>query len=244
MFDAASKAFQQLFSPGFRSVLIKSALLALVTIVLFGVGLHQLLSWLTANGSAMAETALGAGWQTPVSVAIWIVSVAASFGIVIGGVFLMPAVTAFVGSFFVDEIAEQVERVHYPQEPGGRALPVARSALEGTKTALVAVAVYLVALPFILFAGLGLFILFFAAAYLLSREYFELAAMRFRPVAEAKAFRKANHTAVFTAGLLIAAFVSIPVVNLATPLFGMALMVHMHKKLSRRAEERMIEAGR
>ena len=39
---------------------------------------------------------------------------------------------------------------------------------------------------------------------------------------------------MFTAGLLIAAFVSIPIVNLATPLFGMAMMVHLHKKLSGR----------
>jgi CysZ protein len=31
---------------------------------------------------------------------------------------------------------------------------------------------------------------------------------------------------------VIAAFVSIPIVNLATPLFGMAFMVHMHKRLS------------
>jgi uncharacterized protein involved in cysteine biosynthesis len=37
---------------------------------------------------------------------------------------------------------------------------------------------------------------------------------------------------VFTAGLFIAAFVSIPIVNLATPVFGMAFMVHMHKRLS------------
>ncbi len=34
---------------------------------------------------------------------------------------------------------------------------------------------------------------------------------------------------------MIAAFVSIPIVNLATPLFGMAFMVHMHKRLSGRA---------
>ena len=33
-------------------------------------------------------------------------------------------------------------------------------------------------------------------------------------------------------GLIIAAFVSIPIVNLATPMFGMAFMVHMHKRLS------------
>jgi uncharacterized protein involved in cysteine biosynthesis len=36
---------------------------------------------------------------------------------------------------------------------------------------------------------------------------------------------------VFAAGLLIALFVSIPIVNLATPLFGMALMVHIHKRI-------------
>jgi CysZ protein len=48
---------------------------------------------------------------------------------------------------------------------------------------------------------------------------------------------------VFTAGLIIAAFVSIPIVNLATPLFGMALMVHMHKRLSGPRPE-LIEPGR
>ena len=64
------------------------------------------------------------------------------------------------------------------------------------------------------------------------REYFELAAMRFRSPAEAKAMRKQHAATVFTAGLVIAAFVSIPIVNLATPLFGMAFMVHMHKRLS------------
>jgi uncharacterized protein involved in cysteine biosynthesis len=37
---------------------------------------------------------------------------------------------------------------------------------------------------------------------------------------------------VFLGGLIIAAFVAIPIVNLATPLFGMAFMVHMHKQLS------------
>jgi CysZ protein len=36
------------------------------------------------------------------------------------------------------------------------------------------------------------------------------------------------------AGMIIALFVSIPVLNLATPLFATALMVHMHKRLGRR----------
>jgi CysZ protein len=56
--------------------------------------------------------------------------------------------------------------------------------------------------------------------------------MRFHPVAEAKKLRRLNNTTVFIAGLFIAAFVSIPIINLATPLFGMAFMVHMHKRLA------------
>ena len=143
----------------------------------------------------------------------------------------MPAVTAFVGSFFADQIADEVEREHYPADAPGKALPLWRAIVEGGKTALLAVLVYLIATPFLLFAGFGAVIFFLATAWLLSREYFELAAMRFRPPEEAKALRKRNAARVFIAGLFIAAFVSIPVVNLATPLFAMALMVHLHKRL-------------
>jgi uncharacterized protein involved in cysteine biosynthesis len=232
--DSAVKALQQMFSPPFRSVLVKSMLLALVTIVLMGIGLHRGLTWLTTAGEMWAQGQLGPSSSSPLQWLVWFVSIAAGLGIVIGGIFLMPAVTAFVGSFFVDEIAELVEREYYPSDPAGTPLPLARSVVEGAKIALIAVGVYIVALPFIFVAGLGFLILFIAAAYLLSREYFELAAARFRPVAAAKAFRKANQTTVFTAGLMIAAFVSIPILNLATPLFGMALMVHVHKKLSAR----------
>ena len=56
--------------------------------------------------------------------------------------------------------------------------------------------------------------------------------MRFRTPHDAKAMRKTNAVYVFVAGMFIAAFVSIPIVNLATPIFAMAFMVHMHKKLS------------
>jgi uncharacterized protein involved in cysteine biosynthesis len=140
-------------------------------------------------------------------------------------------VTAFVGSFFVDEIADEVEREHYPNERPGTALPLWLALVEGIRTALLAIVVYLVALPFLFFAGLGLVIMFLANAYLLSREYFLLAAMRFHRPDEAKAMRRDHRTQIFLAGLLIAMFVSIPVVNLATPLFAMAMMVHMHKRL-------------
>ena len=98
--------------------------------------------------------------------------------------------------------------------------------------AALTILVYLIALPFVFIAGLGFLAFFIATAWLLGRQYFEMAAMRFRSVDDAKAMRRDNGATIFTAGLLIAAFVSIPIVNLATPLFGMALMVHLHKRLS------------
>ena len=233
MLDAAVRALTQMFSPPFRAVLLKSVGFALVLIALIGFGLHRVLIWFADAGEGWAESVLGTSAHMPLTILAWILSIAAGLGIVVGAVFLMPAVTALVASFFVDEIALEVERTEYPDEPTGVPLPMVPSLLIGVKAALLSVLVYLLAVPFLLFAGFGLVLFFVATAYLLSREYFELAAMRYRPPAEAKAMRKANQSTVFVAGLLIAAFVSIPIVNLATPLFGMALMVHVHKRLSR-----------
>src|SRR5262244_3283993 len=159
MIDAAVKALTQMFSPPFRWVLLKSAGLALVLIVLIAIGLHRLLVWLATAGADWAETVFGISAHAPLSILIWIVSIAAGLGIIVGSVFLMPAVTALVGSFFVDEIALAVERVHYPAALGTPP-PLMHSVVEGLKTALLAVLVYLIAAPFLLFAGAGAIIFF------------------------------------------------------------------------------------
>jgi len=213
-------------------VLAKSIGLALILIILFGIGLHQVLTWLTGAGEGWAEGWFGPSSHTPLLILTNMLAVAAALGIIVGSVFLMPAVTALVAGLFADEIAAEVERSHYPNEPPGMAVPPARALIEGVKTALLTILVYLIALPFVFVAGAGFIAFFIATAWLLGREYFELAAMRFRSPAEAKAMRKDNAAVIFIAGLIIAAFVSIPIVNLATPLFGMAFMVHMHKRLS------------
>ncbi len=231
MIDAAVKALSQMFSQPLRRVLLKSAGLALLLIVVIGILLHRVLAALAESGATWAEQTSGIAPHAAWASLAWVLSIMAGLGIVTGALFLMPAVTAFVGSFFVDEVAEGVERTHYPAEPAGRTLPLFRALIEGVKFALLAVAVYLCALPFLLLAGLGVIILFLTNSYLLGREYFELAAMRFRPRAEAKALRKSNVTYVLLAGMVIAVFVSIPVLNLATPVFAMAFMVHIHKQM-------------
>jgi len=232
MLDDAVKALAQMLSPPLRAVLWKSIALALALIAVAATALDRLIVWLVGAGSASLETTFGSPAHLPASALAWALSIAASLGIVAGGIFLMPAVTAFVARFFADQIADEVEREHYPADPPGVALPLWRAILEGGKTALLAVAIYVCAAPFLLLAGFGAVIFFLATAWLLGREYFELAAMRFRPPNEAQALRKRNAATVYAGGLVIAAFVSIPIVNLATPLFAMAFMVHVHKRLS------------
>ena len=232
MLDAAVKALSQILSPPMRSILWRSIGLALVLITVLAIALQRLLSWFATSGEGWAETMLGSSFHTPLNVLAWIVSIAAGLGVVLGAIFLMPAITSLVASVFVDDVADHVELEHYPADRPGVALPLGVAMREGIKTALLTILVYLIALPFVFVAGAGFLVFFIATAWLLGREYFELAAMRFRSPAEAKAMRRDNAATVFTAGLIIAAFVSIPIVNLATPLFGMAFMVHMHKRLS------------
>jgi uncharacterized protein involved in cysteine biosynthesis len=232
MIDAAVKALSQIVSPPMRSILWRSIGLALVLITVLAIGLQRLLSWFATSGEGWAEAMLGPNFHTALNVLSWLVSIAAGFGVVVGGIFLMPAITSLIAGFFVDDVADLVEREYYPAEEPGMALPIMLATIEGVKIALLTLVVYLMALPFVFVAGTGFLVFFIATAWLLGKQYFELAAMRFRPPAEAKLMRKDNAATIFTAGALIAAFVSIPVVNLATPLFGMALMVHMHKRLS------------
>src|SRR5215469_3942256 len=232
MIDDAIRAITQLFAAPLRAVLWKSIGLALALIVVVGIVIDRLIVHFVNLGSASAEATFGMHW--PVSAVAWLLSIAAGLGIVVGSVMLMPAVTAMVGSFFADQIADEVEREHYPADPPGKALPLWLAVWEGLKTALLALIIYLCAAPLLLFAGFGAVIFFLATAYVLGREYFELAAMRLHPPTEAKALRRRHATTVYVGGLFIAAFVSVPLVNLATPLFAMALMVHVHKRVSRK----------
>ncbi len=192
MLDDVINALTQMVSPPLRAMLWKSILLALALIVVLGIALDRLIVHLVDIGGASVETTVGPHAHLPVDAIAWLLSIAASLGIIVGGVFLMPAVTAIVASFFADRIGEEVERAHYPADPPGKALPLWLAMWEGGKTALLAVLIYLCAVPLLLFAGFGAVIFFLATAYILSREYFELAAMRFRPPAEAKALRKAQ----------------------------------------------------
>lgn len=227
--DAAGAALSRLFSAEFRTVLLKSLALTLLLLVGAWFGLKELFDWLALPwiDALLPGFPSWAGWLTLVA------AVFAGIGLAVGLALLVSPVTALVAGIFLDDIAEVVERTDFPQDPPGRALPAMTAFVLSLKFLGVVVLGNLVALILLLVPGINIAAFFLVNGYLLGREFFEFAAMRFRPEAEVKAMRQRNAVTVFLAGLVIAGFLALPLVNLLTPLFAAAMMVHLHKMIAR-----------
>jgi CysZ protein len=161
-----------------------------------------------------------------------LIEITAALGLFIGLIFLIPAVSMLVAGFFLDELADHVEADIYPPGLRGKPAPVATSLWLAAKFAVVALAVNFVAFCVWLLPGVNALVFFVANAYLFGREYFQLAALRFRPLHEVRSLRRRHGLTLFAAGLIIALFVATPILNLLTPLFGIALMARLHKRLA------------
>ncbi|HMA75186.1 MAG TPA: EI24 domain-containing protein, partial [Xanthobacteraceae bacterium] len=131
MLEAVFKVLGQMFSQPFRTVLFKSVGLAIAFLIIVVIALFRLLEWLSGTGLGWLEVTIGPAAHGPLAVLGWIVAFALGLGLFAGAILLMPAVTALVASFFADEIAELVERSHYPADRPGVALPLWLAAIEG-----------------------------------------------------------------------------------------------------------------
>lgn len=156
------------------------------------------------------------------------------FGLIIGAGFLIAPVMSVFAGLFLDEISEVVEQRDYPQDQPGTPMPLGRSLILSARFLLLVVGVNLIALFLLLVPGINMVIFFLANGYLLGREYFQFVAMRFYPENEASALRSRHSTTVLLAGLMIAGLLAVPILNLLTPLFATAFMVHVFKRLERK----------
>ncbi len=217
MFQDAFDSLGDVFSRPFRRVMAKSLALTAAVLALCWFGLDRL---------ALSLVHVGPPWLATT------ISLIVGLGLLAGLMFLAVPVSSLVAGFFLDEIAAHVEREIDPEGPPGRPAPVVQSALLALRFAGLSILVNLIALVLLFVPGLGIVAWIGANGYLIGREYFELAAMRFRSATEARAMRRHYAIAVFAHGLLIAGFVAVPLLNLLTPLFATALMARLHKRLS------------
>lgn len=228
IFEAARLSLSNLFAPETRSVFWK--VIGLTVLVLIAL-------WFTIRESFIAyampwiqgfvpEMPAWAGWLA------FVFGIFASIGLALMLALLLSSVTAIIAGLFLDDVAEVVEKRDYPNEPPGRAMPLGEAIVNSLKFFGVVLLGNIVALFLLFVPGINIIAFFVVNGYLLGREFFEFAAMRFRSPQEARLFRSKHAGTVFTAGLLIAAFLAIPILNLLTPLFAAGMMVHLHKLLS------------
>ncbi|MCO6180073.1 sulfate transporter family protein [Ciceribacter sp. RN22] len=230
IFDAARLALRNLFAPETRSVFWKVLGLTILVLValwlaLRGAFIAYVLPWFDALFPGMPDWA---GWLT------FVLGVLASIGLALALALLLSSVTAIIAGLFLDDVAEVIERRDYPTDTPGSPMPLGEALIASLKFFGVVVLGNLVALVLLFVPGVNIAAFFLVNGYLLGREFFEFAAMRFRSASEARAFRSRHGGTVFMGGLVIAAFLAVPIVNLLTPLFAAGMMVHLHKMLSAR----------
>ncbi len=86
----------------------------------------------------------------------------------------------------------------------------------------------------ILWAPLNLFVFYLLNGYLLGREYFELVAARRFDAAGVRRLRRKYRGRVMLAGVVIAFLLTVPIVNLVTPIVATGFMLHVFERLRRR----------
>ena len=106
-------AAREVFSPALRRILWKSIGLTMALLVLVWLGLTKLFDVFLTNHD------LSASYPIIDSFAFFL----AGFGLFVALIYLLPAVSAIVAGYFLDDVAEVVEGKDYPADPPGRALP-------------------------------------------------------------------------------------------------------------------------
>lgn len=153
----------------------------------------------------------------------------------LASIFLMVPVASVITSFFLDDIAQAVEDVHYADMPDVPRVPL-REAIRDTVNFLgVIVAANVAAIGlYIFFPFLAIPIFYLLNGYLLGREYFQIAAMRRLGREGAKELRLQHRGTVWMAGCLMAVPLTFPLINLVVPILGAATFTHLFHRLSRR----------
>ncbi len=225
IFTSFFAALGQIGDPRFRKVLFLGLGLTIGLLFVAYLGLVGFLNWI-----GLADWM--ASW---IGDRDWIGSAigAGSFlAMMVLSVFLMVPVASAMTSMFLDQVADAVEDVHYPQLPDVPALPLSEAVMDTLSflgilivANILALLLYVALPPFapLIFWGLN--------GFLLGREYFTVAAMRRVGREGAKDLRRKHAVTIWAAGILMAIPLSVPLVNLLVPILGAATFTHIYHRL-------------
>jgi uncharacterized protein involved in cysteine biosynthesis len=204
--------WQQIGEPGFRWPLLKGmagAILAFAALV--GLADWGVASLLGSEG--------------------WIATLAGLMGgllVLVSAVWLFVPVTMAIAGLFLDEVAEAVERRHYPALPPAKGSALHSQAWAGLKLGLQLLGLTLLVAPLGIFLPpVGALAFWAIAAVSLGYGLFDGVAQRRMSVAEAHVLRGRMRGPVLVLGGVLALLALVPVLNLTVPVLGAAAMTHL-----------------
>ncbi len=223
---AVRDALADLATPPFRGVLLRSLGVTLaVVVVIWAIGTRLITGW--AGEVAGAHPLDVPFWLDGVR---WVAGLLSGAALMVGLGFLVAPITTGVAGLFLDEVAEATERTRYPGETPGVPIPLRESLGQAARFTALSLVVNLFCLLLLLLPGINLVAFWLGNGWLIGREYFEFAARRALPPDEARRLKARWSGAGLLAGLAASAVLMIPVINLVTPLFATAVMVHLVKR--------------
>ena len=150
-------------------------------------------------------------------------------------IFLMVPVASAITSMFLEDVANAVEARHYPELPPAPPVSFAQGLRDTLNFMGVLIGANSLALVlYIVFAPFALLIFWALNGFLLGREYFTLAATRRLGPTEAKRLRSRHFLTIWAAGILMAAPLSVPLINLFIPILGAATFTHLFHQVQTR----------
>ena len=225
IFVSVFKALGQIADPRFRKILWRSVILA--CILLFAVS--AVITWLV--GLVFFEMEIPfigqIGWLSRfLQFGSYIAATIVSF-------FLVVPLAATLMSLFLDNVIEVVEQRHYPHSPPHTPVSLAAALMDSLRflwlfcvANLVAFALYLLLPPLAVPIFLAL------NGFLLGQEYFTLVAMRRMGRKGAYEVARRHRVTIWTAGILMAIPLFIPLLGLVMPILGAATFTHLFHELA------------
>ena len=231
VFEAFGKSLAQLPDPALGSVVIKSIVLTIGIFLALSLGVSYGFGSLFEERIALpflGEVTFLSQWMS------W-----GSFLLLISlSVFLMIPVAVFISSFFLENVAHAVEKKYYPHLPPAFKTSFTDSLRDSINFLGLVIAANLFALILYFFFFVFSPLIFWALnGYLLGREYFQMAAARRIGHKAAKALRRQYSGRIWLAGILMAAPLSMPLVNLFIPILGAATFTHLFHQLSQASSD-------
>ncbi len=226
--SAIRDALSDLQTPPFRKVFFSSLGVTLAIVaVIWAIGTRVLTGWVGDFAGAHPV-------DLPFYLAAvrWVAGILSGAALMIGLSFLIAPITTGIAGLFLDDVAEATERSRYPSDPPGAAIPLSQSIGQALRFTLLSLLVNLVCLVLLIVPGVNLFAFWIGNGWLIGREYFEFAARRLLPPRDAGLLALRFRGTAMIAGLSASALLMIPIVNLLTPLFATAVMVHLVKRAS------------